>query len=34
MIKVIDPGTALLRADVLKQEVTGWITPLNDGSIS
>jgi len=34
MIKVIEPGTALLRADVLKQEVTGWITSLNDGSIS
>jgi pyruvate, water dikinase len=33
MIKVIDPEAALLRADVLKQEVTGWITPLNDGKI-
>ena len=33
MIKVIEPGTALLRADVLKQEVTGWITTPNDGKI-
>ena len=34
MIKVIDPEAALLRADVLKKEVTGWITPPNDGNIS
>lgn len=33
MIKVIEPGTALLRADILKQEVTGWITTPNDGNI-
>lgn len=33
MIKVLDAVTALLRADVLKQEVTGWITTPNDGNI-
>jgi pyruvate, water dikinase len=34
VIKVMDPGSARLRADVLKKEVTGWITPPNDGNIS
>ena len=34
MIKVIDAEAAGLRADVLKQEVTGWITTPNGGKIN
>jgi hypothetical protein len=34
MIKVIDPGAALLRSDVLKQEVTGWITQPNNDRVN
>jgi hypothetical protein len=32
-IKVIELGTALLRVDVVKQEVTGWISPVKDGNV-
>ena len=33
-IKVIDSGHALLRADVVKQNVTGWISPVKDGNMT
>ena len=33
VITVIDLGHASLRADVVKQNVTGWISPMKDGNI-